>query len=292
MDEFIEVYKSYYLLAAGTFGLCIGSFLNVVIYRLPKILNRIWRAESVDFLNIPLLANETGVNKINLCWPSSHCPLCLKAIPFFYNIPLLGFLFLGGKCSACRGKIHWRYPLVELIAGLAAFSCAYQFGFDFKALAAMNYCFILIVLLFIDFDFLLLPDCLTLLLLWLGLLVNCLSFFAGIVDAVIGAVLGYLVLWSVAKIYFYFTKNEGIGRGDFKLTAALGAWLGWQALPLILLISAFSSLVVAGGFLLQKKMKLRTPIPFGSFLVVAGFIMLFYDKPLESLYFYHMSYLW
>ncbi|MBI5447807.1 MAG: prepilin peptidase [Gammaproteobacteria bacterium] len=282
MIDFFQQHSLYYFTVIFIFGLCLGSFLNVVIYRLPIVLQRKWRAQCVDFLNLPASANEEALDVFNLCSPRSHCVHCKRTLPFFLNIPLLGFLVQRAKCRFCKKKISWRYPCVEFLASLLSLACAWQWGVSWTTLAALLFCLTLLALVFIDLDVLLLPDSLTLPLLWLGLFFSVFSLFISSQEAILGALLGYLVLWSIAKIFHYFAGVEGMGAGDFKLNAALGAWLGWQYLPWLLSLSAILALLVGGGLMLRKKLTLRSPIPFGPFLAMAGLIFFFWGKPLGT----------
>lgn len=286
MIDFLQTHVVYYLFLCALFGLIIGSFLNVVVYRLPIILQREWQNQCVELLNLPQAANENDVSPFNLWIPRSHCPQCKNTIPFFSNFPLLTFILQKGKCLHCKKSIHWRYPLIECLAGFFALMSGWYFGVSFEAIAAMVYCFILIALVFIDLESFLLPDHLTLLLLWLGLLLSVFSlFFVTSSTAILGAVVGYVVLWVIGKVYYVFTHIEGMGYGDYKLTAAMGAWLGWKALPLLISIAAILAMFIAGAVMIKKKMDLRAPIPFGPFLAAAGLIMLFWGNPIMAYYY-------
>jgi len=230
-------------------GLCLGSFLNVVIYRLPR--------------------------EFSLVFPSSSCPHCQHKLKWFHNIPLFSFIFLRGKCAFCHQKISLRYPVVEIITGLVGIFLLWKFGLTLSFATACIFSLILIVLIFIDLEHQLLPDILTLSLLWLGLLTSLFSVYTDSHSAIIGAVTGYLSLWLIANIYEFFTHREGMGYGDFKLLAALGAWAGWQSLINIVLISSITGAVIGVFLLITKKANTQTPIPFGPFLAIAGFIVLF-----------------
>lgn len=284
MVEFLQYHFIHYLALAFIFGLCVGSFLNVVIYRLPLMLQAEWQAQCAELLNLPQAANEGEATAFNLWVPRSHCPHCKHPIAFFLNVPLFGFAWQRAKCRYCQEKISWRYPLVEILAGLLAVLCAWQYGVSYAAMSAMFLSFVLLALVFIDLDVFLLPDNLTLPLVWVGLIVSTFSLFVPSSSAIFGAVLGYLILWMIAKIFYYFTRVEGMGQGDFKLSAAIGAWIGWQLLPWMISIAAVLALIIGGAIVLIKKRALRDPIPFGPFLASSGFIMLFWGKPLMSLY--------
>jgi leader peptidase (prepilin peptidase) / N-methyltransferase len=262
---------------ACVLGLLIGSFLNVVIYRLPVMMERDW-VEEIEAYKSPGLGDDIGKSQheaFNLVTPRSRCRQCGHVLGIAENIPVVSWLFLRGKCSQCGTPIGARYPLVELVTGLLFAACAWKFGAAWQAVAAMVFCAVLVALTGIDLDTQLLPDQLTLPLLWLGLLVNINVMFASLIDAVIGAAAGYLVLWSVFWIFKLLTGREGMGYGDFKLLAAIGAWFGWQALPLTLLISSvFGALIGVTMILFQNKDR-RTAIAFGPYLAAAGLVALF-----------------
>jgi len=234
-------------------SLCIGSFLNVVIYRLPE-----------------MMQNEES--HLNLAFPTSHCPHCKHKLNWKHNIPVLSYIFLKGRCAFCKKSIAWHYPAVELIS--LTLSLILVIFAPLALLApSLIFTWILISLFFIDLKHQLLPDNLTLSLLWLGLLVNCFYFFTPIQDAVIGAVAGYLVLWIIAFLFKYFRHKDGLGGGDMKLLAALGAWLGWQQLPLVVLISSILCLVCLSVLIAIKKHRADQTFPFGPFLIFAGWIV-------------------
>lgn len=273
------------LLVAGclVLGLIVGSFLNVVIYRLPKIMERTWRTESRVILGLEE-EKASAEKPFNLAFPPSHCPQCLAPVKPWQNIPVLSYLLLKGRCANCGVVISARYPIIELCAGLLAALAAWQLGFSAQLAAALIFLWVLLTLTMIDADHQLLPDQLTLPLLWLGLLINTRSLFVPLQDAVIGAVAGYLALWSVFHIFRLLTGKEGMGYGDFKLLAALGAWMGWQMLPTIILLSSLVG-AVAGSLLLLIQRKGRgTPIPFGPYLAGAGVIALFWGEALVNNY--------
>jgi leader peptidase (prepilin peptidase)/N-methyltransferase len=274
--------------AAILFGLCIGSFLNVVIYRLPKMLEREWRSQCEDFLGGATTGhpdtNATRLPKYNLLVPRSACPACGHKITALENVPLASYLVLKGRCSSCKAKIGIRYPLVELLAGLLSGYVAWRFGASQAALSALLFCWALIALTFIDADTQLLPDTITLPLLWFGLMVNTGNTFTDLGSAVWGAVLGYLVLWLVYWLFRIVTGKEGLGYGDFKLLAALGAWMGWQMLPLIILLSATVGAVIGlAGIMIAGREK-GARIPFGPYLAAAGFAALLWGKSLNEWY--------
>lgn len=248
-------------------ALSVGSFLNVAIYRLPVMLRRDWRAQAHDVLEMDE-PTEPGP-AFNLVTPRSRCPKCEAPIAAWHNIPLISWVMLRGRCARCRAPISARYPLVELFTAVASILVLAKFGYTWLGAAAVAFTWILIVLTCIDLDTKLLPDGLTLPLLWCGLLVNALGGFTDLRSAVIGAVSGYLVLWSIYWAFKLLTHKEGMGHGDFKLLAALGAWFGWQTLPIIALISS-----VVGIVLTVLARRTREEIPFGPFLAIAGWVTL------------------
>jgi leader peptidase (prepilin peptidase) / N-methyltransferase len=271
-------------LVAGCFilGAMVGSFLNVVIYRLPKMMESAWRAESHAVLELEMPAADAA--PFNLAFPHSHCPHCHAAIKPWQNIPVLSYLVLRGRCANCRTAISIRYPIIELCAGLLSGLAAAQLGFTWALLATLVLLWVLLTLTMIDVDHQLLPDQLTLPLLWLGLLLNSTGMFVPLPDAVWGAALGYLLLWGVFHLFRLLTGKEGMGYGDFKLLAALGAWMGWQMLPVIILLSSLVG-AVAGSILLVAQRKGRsTPIPFGPYLAGAGAIAFFWGKAIVENY--------
>lgn len=263
---------------AGIAGLLIGSFLNVVIHRLPLMLERRWQAEAAEVRGEEIQTEPP----FNLITPRSACPACGHRITALENIPIVSWLALRGRCSACKAPISVRYPVVEAVTGLLFALCAWQFGPSWTAVAAMVLCTTLVTLTAIDLDTQLLPDNLTLPLVWLGLIVNLFALFARLPDAVIGAVAGYLVLWSVYWLFKLLTGREGMGYGDFKLLAALGAWFGWQALPMILLISSVAGAVIGIGLIVFRRGGRGTAIAFGPYLAIAGLATLFAGERLRA----------
>ena len=261
-------------------GLCVGSFLNVVIYRLPRIMQRDWEVQCAELRGEKPLEQEP----FNLALPRSRCPACAHPITVLQNIPLASYLALGGKCAACGARISLRYPLIEALSGLASAYAAWHFGFGLGAFAAMAFLWCMIALSFIDFDTQLLPDSITLPLLWAGLLLNLAGTFADLGSAVIGAVAGYLSLWCVYWGFRIATGKEGMGFGDFKLLAAVGAWLGWQMLPLVVLASSVVGAIAGISLMLFARHGRNVPIPFGPYLAVAGALALFWGKPLTHAY--------
>jgi len=253
-------------------GLCVGSFLNVVIYRLPVMLHREWEVEARTLLN--LTGNLPDGKPFNLLVPRSRCPACGHLITAWQNIPVFSWIFLQGKCANCSARISIRYPLVELLGGILTLWGLSIFGFTWLGLAVLLYAWTLLALTFIDYDTQLLPDQLTLPLLWLGLITNLFGGFTDLPSAIIGAIAGYLFLWSTYWAFKLITGKEGMGYGDFKLYAAIGAWLGWQVLPAVILIASIVGLLYAMFTWLTGNRQSAQPIPFGPFLAVSGWVSL------------------
>ena len=263
-------------LVAGVLGLLVGSFLNVVIHRFPKMLERQWAAECAAFSGEPAKEEEP----FNLVVPRSRCPKCGHAIRWYENIPVLSWLALRGKCSACRSPIGLRYPVVELVtAGFFAL-CAWRWGVTLQAAAWAAFAALLICLFLIDMDTQLLPDDLNYTLLWLGLIASALGFTVPLASAVWGAALGYGVFWLIFQVFKLATGKEGMGYGDFKLLAALGAWMGWAMLPTIVILSSVVGAVVGISLIVFARRDRNNPIPFGPYLAAAGMIALLYGIPL------------
>jgi leader peptidase (prepilin peptidase) / N-methyltransferase len=286
-------------------GLLVGSFLNVVIYRLPLMLERQWREQCAEISATPAPRSAaegamaaTGApapagqsERFNLIVPRSACPSCRAPITALQNIPLLSFLLLRGRCASCGAPISARYPLVEALTGVLSALVAWKFGFAWPTLAALLLTWFLIALTFIDIDHQLLPDSLTLPLLWLGLLLSLWSSQAGAAavpvdtrSSLIGAIAGYVSLWSVYHLFRLLTGKEGMGYGDFKLLAALGAWLGWQMLLPTILMAALVGAVVGLGLIALRRQDRSAPIPFGPFLAGAGWLVLMFGRPLVASY--------
>ena len=265
---------------ACVFGLLLGSFLNVVIYRVPRMMQR----ESENYV-----AHESGqplphTERFNLMLPRSACPHCQHQITALENIPVASYLVLRGKCSRCKAPISPRYPIVELLTGVLSGWLVWRFGAGVTGLAVLVFTYLLIALTFIDADTQLLPDDLTLPLLWLGLLVNLNGTFVPLSEAVIGAVAGYLSLWTIFWLFKLATGKEGMGYGDFKLLAALGAWMGWKMLPIIILMSSLVGAVVGVALIMLAKRGRNIPMPFGPYLAAAGMLSLLYGKPMMQLW--------
>lgn len=270
----------YFVPLATLLGLLVGSFLNVVVHRLPRMLERDWRAQCAE------LRGESPPDEppLNLWVPRSRCPHCGHAIAWHENIPLFSFILQRGKCTACGGAIAWRYPVMELAAGLLAGYAAWRFGYTWQAGLAMALAWSLLVLTAIDLETYLLPDSITLPLLWLGLLANLYGLYTSLETAVLGAMAGYLVLWAVYHLFRLLTGKEGMGYGDFKLLAALGAWFGWTLLPLIIVASSLVGAVVGIAMILFLGHDRAKPIPFGPYLAMGGMVALFWGNELMRLY--------
>ncbi len=281
---FFSAYPLALLIFALLLGLIIGSFLNVVIYRLPIMMQREWTEQCHEFLELEEAKATTEPEQFNLASPGSHCPQCKHAIGALENIPVLSYLIQGGKCRHCKAGISPRYPLVEAFTGIASVLVVHSFGFTWLSLAVLVLTWSLIVLSMIDFDHQLLPDDITLPILWLGLLINYFDLLTSLEDAVLGAMAGYLVLWLVYWIFKLATGKEGMGQGDFKLLAALGAWLGWQALPQIIFLSAIVGTIIGLSLILFRGRDKNIPIPFGPYLAGAGFIALLWGENVQQLY--------
>lgn len=270
------------LVIAGLVGLVFGSFLNVVIHRLPRMLERRWREECEQYTNdVPAAVAE---EPYNLVVPVSACPACDRRIRPWENIPIISYLALGGRCAGCKAHISLRYPAIELLTALLSVAVVWHWGATPAAAGALVFVWTLIAAAAIDIEHYLLPDALTLPLLWLGLLFNVRGTYVPLRQAVIGAVAGYLILWLVYHGFRLLTGKEGMGRGDFKLLACLGAWIGWRMLPLILFAAAAIGAIIGGAWLLSGRRGREHPIPFGPFLAAAGVFALFAGQHVVQAY--------
>ncbi|MES2161943.1 MAG: A24 family peptidase [Pseudomonadota bacterium] len=265
-------------LIAGLFGLLFGSFLNVVIHRLPKMMQR----ESDNYCAVEAGKEEPHTTRYNLMVPRSACPHCQHQITALENIPVLSYLVLRGKCSSCKAPISARYPAIEALTGLLSAVVVWHFGSGWAGLSGLLFLYLLIAMTFIDFDTQLLPDDLTYPLIWAGLLMNVNGTFATLHDAVIGAAAGYLALWSVNWAYKLVRHRDGMGYGDFKLLAALGAWMGWATLPAIVLMSSLVGSVVGIALMVVNRRGFDLQIPFGPYLASAGLIIFLYREPIMA----------
>ena len=269
------------VLLALILGLLVGSFLNVVIYRVPEGLNRNWKLQAKQMLDLPLEQGEG--ERFNILMPPSHCSSCKATIKPWQHIPILSYVLLKGQCKHCHAAISLRYPLVELLTGLVFAVCAWKFGATWTALAAMVFSAYLIAMIFIDADTQLLPDQLTLPLMWGGIVFHLAAYLlqadwgiTNLVDSLLGAIVGYMSLWSIFQLFKLVTGKEGMGYGDFKLLAALGAWLGISVLPIIIIMSAVVGLI----FALIMKVAKNQPMPFGPYLAISGWIVLIFSQPI------------
>ena len=261
-------------------GLMVGSFLNVVIHRLPKMMGKEWENNCLEMQGKEIPLSE----KYTLVTPRSACPQCGHKISALENIPVISYLLLKGKCKGCKTPISLRYPLIEALTGMLIGIISWKFGYSTTTLAAWVFTLALIVLTFIDFDTQLLPDDITLPLLWLGLLFNLSAGFTDLKSAVIGAVLGYLILWSVYWLFKIVTGKEGMGYGDFKLLAAIGAWFGWQLLPAVILLSSVVGATIGIALIVFGNKNRQSAIPFGPFLALGAIAALFFGQQLASFY--------
>lgn len=275
---FVENKNIFYIFILLT-GLTVGSFLNVVIFRLPLILEKEWRQQCHDFLE---LKDKEKTEKLSLSSPASSCPECQHKIRFWENIPVISYIILQGQCSSCGTKISIQYPAIEIITALFSLLIAIRFGVDWKTVAALFLTWSLISLTIIDFHTQLLPDNITLPLIWLGVVANIFGLFTDLQSSVIGAIAGYLILWLVFHSFKLLTGKEGMGFGDFKLLAALGAWMGWQYLPQIIILSSLMGAVIGISMMVFLKHDKNTPIPFGPYLATAGWIALVWGEKINS----------
>ena len=268
-------------------GLLVGSFLNVVIYRLPIMLKREWQRDCAELNGTAAsLSDNSALDQVtfNLCTPRSRCSHCQHQLSARDNIPLLSWLLLSGRCRYCKSRVSKRYPLVELSTAILSAVMVWRFGANLELMAALVFIWLLISMTMIDIDHLLLPDNLTLSLLWIGLLININGTFISLADAVLGAVIGYATLWSLYWIFKLATGKEGMGYGDFKLLAALGAWFGWQAILPILLISSLIGSIIGISLMASRRLSSERVLPFGPALAIAGWIYLMWGEPLINWY--------
>jgi leader peptidase (prepilin peptidase)/N-methyltransferase len=283
--QLLETSLPFLLLATALLGLVVGSFLNVVIHRLPLMMEQALSSECHEYLGTP--APDAGIPEhYNLVTPASRCPACGHRIRSLENIPVISFLFLRGKCAGCGTAISWRYPLVETVTALLSAVTALHFGYSIQLLAALVFTWAMVPLFLIDFDRQILPDAITLPLLWLGLLCSLGGIFVDSHTSIIGASAGYLSLWLVYHLFRLVTGKEGMGYGDFKLLGAIGAWAGWQSLPLVILLSSVVGAIIGVALILVKGRDHNQPMPFGPFLAAAGWITLLWGNDIMNLYLY------
>jgi leader peptidase (prepilin peptidase)/N-methyltransferase len=281
--QLLEASPVFFVITTGALGLVIGSFLNVVIHRLPLIMDRSWTRECREHLGetVP----ESGKpERFNLLTPASRCPHCNHRISAFENIPVISYLFLKGRCIECGAAISLRYPTVELATAILSVITALHFGYSIQTVAALGFTWALIPLFLIDFDHQILPDSITLPLLWSGLFLSLFTVFIDSQASIIGAMAGYLSLWSIFHLFKLVTGKEGMGYGDFKLLAAIGAWVGWQALPVVILFSSVVGAVIGILLIMLKGRDHNQPIPFGPFLAAAGWMTLLWGNDIIQLY--------
>jgi leader peptidase (prepilin peptidase)/N-methyltransferase len=286
--DFIELLRTstpFLLVTAGLFGLAVGSFLNVVIHRLPIMMQREWRQQCAELGHVEGLEDKPAEEgPFNLLHPRSRCPHCGHAISALENIPVISYLWLKGRCAGCGAGISPRYPIIELATAILSVLVAWHFGATWQTLAGLFFTWALIALTMIDFDHQLLPDSITLPFLWIGLTLSLFNIYIDSHSAIIGALAGYLSLWSVYWLFKKLTGKEGMGFGDFKLLAMLGAWMGWQLLPAIILLSSMVGAVIGISLILIKGRDKNIPIPFGPYLAAAGWIALLWGQDLTGLY--------
>lgn len=280
ISSLLQENQTLFITISVIFGLIVGSFLNVVIYRLPKMMEQEWHHNCLELQGKDIPEHP----RFTLSSPRSSCPHCGHQIKAYENIPVISYLLLGGRCSACKTSISMRYPLVEILSGTLIGLTSWQLGYTTATLFAWVFVFALVALTFIDFDTQLLPDDITLPLLWLGLLFNLNTGFTDLTSAVIGAMAGYLALWSVYWLFKLIRGKEGMGYGDFKLLAAIGAWFGWQLLPAVILLSSTLGAAIGIALIVLTKRRKEVPIPFGPFLAIGGIAALFFGPQLAHLY--------
>jgi len=281
--QLLQAQPVFFVITMALLGLIIGSFLNVVIYRLPKMMQQDWHEQCCDLLGIN---NEKGEEQhhINLIFPASNCPACQHKITALENIPVISYLFLKGRCKSCNVKISLQYPLIEILTGLTTAYITWHFGFSLQTLFALLLTWALICLSVIDLEHSLLPDDITLPFMWLGLACNIFGVFTDITSSLIGAILGYSILWSIFMGFKVMTGKEGMGYGDFKLLALLGAWLGWQSLPLIILLSSIAASLIGIIMILFRGRDKSVAFPYGPYLAIAGWITLLWGEELIGTY--------
>ncbi|MEE9451260.1 MAG: A24 family peptidase [Gammaproteobacteria bacterium] len=268
----------------GLLSLCIGSLLNVIIYRLPIMLQQQWQAECRDYLDLPEEADQKETTSFNLFFPRSHCPHCKKIVKAWHNIPILSYCLLRGRCAYCRQSISIRYPCIEFLTLLLSLFVVWMFGYSWQSVSALLFSWSLLCLVMIDIDHKILPDVITLPLLWLGLLISINHVFVSSSMAIIGAIAAYAFLWLFIKLFKLLTGKEGMGHGDFKLFAVFGAWLGWQMLPLIIVFASITGAIFGAIILLCTRQHKSTPIPFGPYLAMSAWVMMFWGQDLMRFY--------
>jgi leader peptidase (prepilin peptidase)/N-methyltransferase len=282
--NFLAENPNIFLMLVAALSLIVGSFLNVVIYRLPRMIEHDWNQECRDYLGLKPNSPDSTNTPLTLCLPFSHCTHCKKTLKPWHNIPVISYLVLGGKCAYCRGKISMRYPFVEALCCVASVYVAWRFGFTWQTGAALLFTWALIALTFIDLDYQLLPDQLTFFLLGLGLFLSLFSVFCTPHDAIIGTIVGYLIFAITQWVFHLVTGKIGMGQGDYKLLAALGAFLGWQMLPIIILLASISGIIFTFTHMAIKREFKSVPLPFGPYLALAGWISLMWGTEIMNMY--------
>jgi leader peptidase (prepilin peptidase)/N-methyltransferase len=288
--ELLQTNSYFFIGFVAIFSLAVGSFLNVVIHRLPLMMHAAWREQCTEFLTPESHLTDNTLTaekkaKYNLLVPRSACPKCGHQITALENIPVFSYLWLKGRCSGCQTPISRRYPIIELMTALLSVVAAWHFGFSWQCLAVLFLTWALIALSVIDFDHKLLPDDITLSFLWIGLVLNLFGLFTDSTSSIIGAIAGYLSLWSVYWTFKLLTGKEGMGYGDFKLLAMLGAWMGWQSLPGIILLSSFVGAIIGISLIIFRGRDKNIPIPFGPYLAIAGWVYLLWGTHITQWYF-------
>jgi leader peptidase (prepilin peptidase) / N-methyltransferase len=282
--ELFQLFPAFYLGSIFIWGLLVGSFLNVVIFRLPVMMEKDWKEQCCELLSIDDPKYYNDKPKFNLITPRSRCPSCKHQISAIENIPIISYLFLKGKCKECGNKISIRYPLIELISAVSVTIVASHFGVTLETLFAICLTWALISLSMIDFDHQLLPDDITLPFLWLGIILSMFNIYTDLQSSVLGAIFGYGILWSVYILFKLITGKEGMGHGDFKLLAVLGAWFGYELLPLIIIMSSLVGAIIGISLMIFKSHDRNTAIPFGPYLAIAGWISMLWGPAIMSSY--------
>ena len=285
MSAYFLSYPWLFYFFVGLFTLLVGSFLNVVIVRLPQMLYRQYRQECQVLMDEPFI-EDSGFKVFNLSFPGSHCVHCRATIAPYDNLPLVSYCWLGGKCRACKHPISWRYPLVEALTTVLSILCAWHFGMSWTLLPALAFTWALVALSFIDFDHMILPDNIVFPTMWAGLVGACLwpGLFISPQSAVIGAAAGYMSLWTIYWLFRLITGKEGLGQGDFKLLALIGAWCGPSALPMVIFMASTLGAVIGVSLIVSRKIQRQQPIPFGPYLALAGWITYLYGTQIRGWY--------
>ena len=282
--EILEAEPFLFVFFIALLGVCFGSFLNLVIYRLPKIMQRDWHVQCCKFLDIEDKHKEINQQKLNLFFPASHCPQCQHRLTLVENIPIISYCIQSGCCKSCNAHIPIQYLIIEILSAIAPAYIAWHFGFGLQAIFAVVLTWVLICLAAIDLKHSLLPDDLTLPFMWLGLICNMFNIFTDLYSSLIGAMLGYMVFWSIFMVFKIATGKEGLGYGDFKLLALLGAWFGWQMLPLIILLSSLTASLIGIVLIVLYGRDRQAALPFGPYLALAGWVTLLWGDELIKMY--------